>query len=180
MAKLPATRLRWDIAAGTSPRSTLLPLIFFLARRARRPLHSARCEQSPRGSAAPQIHMQVGPRKSTQDRQGAPRESPRGHGLDYGRRPQAAWTVHCTPRRPRTLVPAPRGHADARRPCATNPGPSLVTPCTPIGSWGPFWAGGQAPPFHQVTRSRQGEFNAIPRQASLLALPFSPSPFGVS
>ena len=27
MAKLPATRLRRDIAAGTSPRSTLLPLI---------------------------------------------------------------------------------------------------------------------------------------------------------
>ena len=138
-------------------------ILFVLARKARRPLHSTRCEQSPRGSAAPQIHMQVGPRKSMQDRQGAPRESPRGHGLDYGRRPQAAWTVHCTPRRPRTLVPAPWGHADARRPCATNPGPSLVTPCTPIGSWGPFWAGGQAPPFHQVTRSRQGEFNAIPR-----------------
>ena len=116
-----------------------------LARKARRPLHSTRCEQSPRGSAAPQIHMQVGPRKSTQDRQGPPSESPRGHGLDYGRRPQAAWTVHCTPRRPRTLVPAPWGHADARRPCATNPGPSLVTPCTPIGNWGPFWACGQAP-----------------------------------
>ena len=52
-----------------------------------------------------------------------------------------------------------------RRPKAMrdNPRPSSETPCTPIGSWGPFQAGGQAPPFHQVTKSRQGEFYAIPR-----------------
>ena len=67
----------------------------------------------------------------------------------------------------RTSVPTPWGHADARKPCVTNPGPSLVTPCTTIRSWGPFQAGGQAPPFHRVTKSRQGEFNGIPSQKRL-------------
>ena len=115
---------------------------------------------TPKGGAQPaRMNSHA---SETATRAEAPRESPRGHGQDYGRRPQAAWTVHCTPHRPRTLVPAPWGHADARRPCATNPGPSLVTPSTPIGSQGPFWADGQAPPFHRVTKSWQGEFNGIP------------------
>ena len=35
-------------------------------------------------------------------------------------------------------------------------------PSTPIGSQGPFQAGGQAPTFHQVTKSWQGEFKGIP------------------
>ena len=41
-------------------------------------------------------------------------------------------------------------------------GPGLVTHWSSIGSRGPFQAGGQAPPIHQVTKSRQGEFNGIP------------------
>ena len=131
---------------------------FFFARKARRPLHSTRCGQGPRSSAAPQIHMQVGPHR------GAPRESPQGHGQDFGRRPQAAWTVHCTTCCPRTLVPAPKAHADARRPCV-QPRTQFGNSSIPIGSPGPFQAGGQAPPFHRVTEPRQGEFTAIPRQA---------------
>ena len=42
-------------------------------------------------------------------------------------------------------------------------GPSQVTLRTPIGSKGPYRAGGQAPPIHRVTKSQQGEFKAIPR-----------------
>ena len=38
----------------------------------------------------------------------------------------------------------------------------MVTPSTPIGSQGPFQAGGQAPPIHRVTNPRQGKFNDIP------------------
>ena len=50
----------------------------------------------------------------------------------------------------------PEGHASGR-------GPSNGNPSTPIGSRGPYQAGGQAPPFHRVTKPRQGEFYAIPR-----------------
>ena len=52
---------------------------------------------------------------------------------------------------------APKANADARGHCASQ-GPSLVTLCFPIGSQGPFQAGGQVPPIHQVTKSWQGEF----------------------
>ena len=38
----------------------------------------------------------------------------------------------------------------------------MVTQDTPIGNQGPFQAGGQAPPIHRVTKTRQGEFNGIP------------------
>ena len=80
------------------------------ARKARKPLQSTRCGQGPRSSAAPRIHMQVGPRGSRCCRKGPQGATPRTrppapHPL--GRRPQAAWSVHCTTRRPRTLVPAP-------------------------------------------------------------------------
>ena len=51
-------------------------------------------------------------------------------------------------------------YADARRPCA-QPRTQFVNPSTPIGSQGPFQAGGQAPNFHQVTKSWQSEFNGI-------------------
>ena len=54
-------------------------------------------------------------------------------------------------------VPAPKAYADARRPCV-QPRTQLGNLNTPIGSRGPFQAGGQAPPFHRVTKSRQGEF----------------------
>ena len=57
----------------------------------------------------------------------------------------------------RASVPAPKAHADARRPCA-RPRTQSGNPCTPIGSQGPFQAGGRAPPIHRVTKSRQGEF----------------------
>ena len=102
------------------------------------------------------IHMQVGPLR------GAPRESPQGHGQDFGRRPQAAWTVHCTTRRPRTLVPAPWGHADARRPCATNPGPSLVTPAPRSGARAHSRRVGRPDHSTRLTKPRQGEFKGIP------------------
>ena len=54
--------------------------------------------------------MQVGPHSSRCCRKGPQGATPRTrppapHPL--GRRPQAAWSVHCTTRRPRTLVPAP-------------------------------------------------------------------------
>ena len=45
---------------------------------------------------------------------------------------------------------------------AQSQGPSLVTQESPIGKQGPFQAGGQAPPFHWVTDSQEGEFNGIP------------------
>ena len=54
-------------------------------------------------------------------------------------------------------VPAPKAYADARRPCV-QPRTQFGNLNTPIGSRGPFQAGGQAPPFHRVTKSRQGEF----------------------
>ena len=69
-----------------------------------------RCEQSPRSRAAPQILMQVGPHNSRRCRKGPQGATPRTRPpapLPLGRRPQAAWSVHCTTRRPRTLVPAP-------------------------------------------------------------------------
>ena len=93
----------------------------------------------------------------------APRESPQEHGQDFGRRPQHS----CRPpegslqegRGLKFLHPrptqTPEGHACSQ-------GPSLVTQSTPIGSQGPFQAGGQAPPFHRVTKSRQGESKGIP------------------
>ena len=113
-----------------------------VAWKARKPLHSTRCEQSPRGSAAPQIHMQVGPRKSMQDRQGAPKESPQGRGQDFGHWPQAAWTVHCTTRHPRTLVPA----APIKRTPLSNPlGPRRGTCRRPARTQGWQPPGGKCP-----------------------------------
>ena len=70
-----------------------------------------------------------------------------------------------------TLIPAPKAHADAQRPCV-QPRTQFGNPSTPIGSQGPFQAGGQAPPIHQVTKSRQGEFNGIPGHS--LACPAAP------
>ena len=52
-----------------------------------------------------------------------------------------------------TLIPAPKAHADARRPCL-QPRPQFGNPSTPIGSQGPFWAGGQAPPIHRGDEHR--------------------------
>ena len=56
----------------------------------------------------------------------------------------------------------PGANADARRPCATTQDPVMVTQSTPIGSQGLNRAGAQAPPFHRVTKPRQGEFKGIP------------------
>ena len=66
-------------------------------------------------------------------------------------------------------VPAPKAYADARRPCV-QPRTQFGNLNTPIGSRGPFQAGGQAPPIHRVTKSRQGEFYAIPRRKLRLEL----------
>ena len=52
-----------------------------------------------------------------------------------------------------TLIPAPKAHADARRPCV-QPRTQFGNPSTPIGSQGPFWAGGQAPPIHRGDEHR--------------------------
>ena len=79
-----------------------------------------RCEQCPRRSAAPQILMQVGPCSSNCCHKGPQGATPRTRPPappPLGRRPQAAWTVHCTPRRPRTLVPAP----SIKRTSSSNP-----------------------------------------------------------
>ena len=52
-----------------------------------------------------------------------------------------------------TLIPAPKVHADARRPCV-QPRTQFGNPSTPIGSQGPFWAAGQAPPIHRGDEHR--------------------------
>mgnify|MGYP001186038562 CR=1 FL=1 len=52
-----------------------------------------------------------------------------------------------------TLIPAPKAHADTRRPCV-QPRTLFGNPSTPIGSQGPFWAGGQAPPIHRGDEHR--------------------------
>ena len=52
-----------------------------------------------------------------------------------------------------TLIPAPKAHADARRPCM-QPRTQFGNPSTPIGSQGPSWAGGQAPPIHRGDEHR--------------------------
>ena len=54
--------------------------------------------------------MQVGPHSSRCCHKGPQGATPRTRPpapLPLGRRPQAAWSVHSTTRRPRTLVPAP-------------------------------------------------------------------------
>ena len=56
----------------------------------------------------------------------------------------------------------PEGHARQTQ------DPVMVTQSTPIGSQGPNQAGGQAPPFHRVTKSRQGEFKGIPGHMILM------------
>ena len=83
--------------------------------------------------------------------------SPNGLGLHFARRPISRIEVQ----KGRTLIPAPKAHTDARRPCVL-PKTQFGNPSTPIGSQGPFQAGGQAPTIHRVTKSRQGEFNGIP------------------
>ena len=83
-------------------------------------------------------------------------------GQDFGRRPRQPADNPKEVWRKRGLqflhprpTQTPEGHACCQ-------GPSLVTQDTPIGSQGPFQAGGQAPPIHRVTKPRQGEFNGIP------------------
>ena len=63
-----------------------------------------------------------------------------------------------------TQGPSRRPEAMAHACCL---GPSLVTPSTTVRSRGPFQAGGQAPPFHRVTKSRQGEFHGIPSRGGV-------------
>jgi len=41
------------------------------------------------------------------------------------------------------------------------PPASTTTQQKPEGAKGPFQAGGQAPPFHRVTKPPEGEFNGI-------------------
>ena len=94
-------------------RSTTAPqhfAMFCFCWEARKQPHPSAADRVRGGGTAPQIHMQVGPHSSRCCRKGPQGATPRTrppapHPL--GRRPQAAWSVHCTTRRPRTLVPAP-------------------------------------------------------------------------
>ena len=75
-------------------------------------------------------------------------------GRDFGRRPrQPTGNLLAT----RTLVPAPKTPADARRPCRKSR-TQFGNPRNPDRESGPR----QAPPIHWVTDSQQGEFNGIP------------------
>ena len=49
-----------------------------------------------------------------------------------------------------------QGPRRRQRPCA-QPRTQFGNPCTPIGSQGPFQAGGQAPPIHQGTKILAGQ-----------------------
>ena len=83
---------------------------FFLEARIPKQPHPSAADRVRGGGTAPQIHMQVGPHSSRCCRKGPQGATPRTRPpapLPLGRRPQAAWSVHCTTRRPRTLVPAP-------------------------------------------------------------------------
>ena len=84
--------------------------LFFFVWEARKQPHPSTADRVRGGGTAPQIHMQVGPHSSRCRRKGPQGATPRTRPpapLPLGRRPQAAWSVHCTTRRPRTLVPAP-------------------------------------------------------------------------
>ena len=67
-----------------------------------------------------------------------------------------------------TLIPAPKAHADARRPCV-QPRTQFGNP--PIGSQGPFWAGGQAPPIHRGDELRS-RASLMPSRGRLEAIRF--------
>ena len=86
------------------------PLLFFLLREARKQPHPSTADRVRGGGTVPQIHMQVGPHSSRCCRKGpqgaTPRTRPPAPPL-FGRRPQAARSVHCTKHCPRTIVPAP-------------------------------------------------------------------------
>ena len=87
---------------------------FNFFRKARKLLHTVRCEQSPRSYAAPQIHMRVGPCNSNAETRG-PREPLPGHGLRHlphlaaGLRQCWLYTVHNTARGLLFLHPQSRG-----------------------------------------------------------------------
>ena len=84
--------------------------IFFFVWEARKQPHPSAADRVRGGGTAPQIHMQVGPHSSRCCRKGPQGATPRTRPPappPLGRRPQAAWSAHCTTRRPRTLVPAP-------------------------------------------------------------------------
>ena len=97
----------------------------------------------------------------------ATRESPKEHGQDVGRRPQHS-------RRPpegslqgkRALIPAPKAHADARRPCVL-PRTQFGNPKHSDREPGPIpggWASLTIPPSDEIPA---GEFNGIPGQMNV-------------
>ena len=63
--------------------------------------------------------------------------------------------AHSCKARGGTLIPAPKAHADVRRPCA-QPRTQFGNPRTPIKSQGTFWSGGQAQPIHCATNITAG------------------------
>lgn len=72
----------------------------------------------------------------------APKESSQGHDQDFGRRRLAMWLHHVAQG---LQLLHPWGHADARRPCVTNPGPNLETPTPRSGAWGSIPSGWASP-----------------------------------
>ena len=89
---------------------TLIMRPLFWGGKARKQPHPSAADRVRGGGTATQIHMQVGPHSNRCCRKGPQGATPRTRPpapLPLGRRPQAAWSVHCTTRRPRTLVPAP-------------------------------------------------------------------------
>ena len=110
-----------------------LSVIYFL-------LYAPRVKAHPRGSGQPRGHSRpqvVSPGSSRPNEESI---QPSAHSRKAGGG---------------TLIPAPKAHADARRPCV-QPRTQFGNPSTPIGSQGPFWAGGQAPPIHRATNFTAG------------------------
>ena len=97
----------------------------------------------------PRRHRQV--RDALVVERATPRESPKV--VSPGTRPGFG-----PPASKRTLVPAPKAHADPNR-IRMLQGPCSVTLRPSIWIQGPCKAGGQAPPIHRVTKSRQGTFH---------------------
>ena len=107
---------------------TSITHVFFLFWEARKQPHPSAADRVRGGGTAPQIHMQVAPHSSRCCRKGPQGATPRTRPpapLPLGRRPQAAWSVHCTTRRPRTLVPAP----SIKRISSSNPEGPLRNGC---------------------------------------------------
>ena len=100
----------------------------------------------------------LGPRSSRSRRKGPQGATPRTRPPappPLGRRPQAAWAVHCTTRRPRTLVPAP----SIKRISSSNPEGPLRDGCrrpAPPSTLGLFY------PDARLSRPPTASRNPVP------------------